>query len=337
MAFKDKNLFACGSASMPDSDTPTEIGGAPDRTTKVSFADLSGAADNVKVVSDAAGDTTQTVTIYGRLADGSLVSETLSLNGTTPSADSANQYTMIMKATLSANCAGNVALYKKTAVHSGTCQATGQAVDNIRLDSGADASDDTYNGMIWRGTAGTNANKLREICNYIGATKDAEVRDLPAACDGTTTFAIYEGVIFEKAWDGTNDISEVRRPFYDALANQNVGDAEKKYYEKFFAVNTHATLALTGSTVQEVAGGVAAIVAFALESSLDGTDTNGAGNNRLVAPAGYTFDSASKNVPSSGNFQPNKAIGIWIELTLAGGATPQDSFWKFKVVGGTGA
>ncbi len=56
------DIVAYGSASMPDDDTPTAIGGAKDTTTKVVFTDIS-ADDTVEILSSSASDTTQTVTM----------------------------------------------------------------------------------------------------------------------------------------------------------------------------------------------------------------------------------------------------------------------------------
>ena len=62
-------------------------------------------------------------------------------------------------------------------------------------------------------------------------------------------------------------------------------------------------------------------VAFALESTLNGSDDNGVGNNRLVAPSGYTFDSAAKNVANSQNHSAQAGQGVWLELSLTAGDT----------------
>ncbi len=108
-------------------------------------------------------------------------------------------------------------------------------------------------------------------------------------------------------------VLEVRRLFYNAAAPAS---GTRKYYEKIFFKNTHATLALTSAQISEQSD-PSGKIAFALESSLDGNDSNGAGNNRQVAPSGYTFDSTAKNVANSQNHSPGAAQGVWLELTLS--------------------
>jgi hypothetical protein len=66
---------------MPSDDTSTS-GGAIDTLRRIDFTQIARTTPS-EAVSSAAGDTTQTLTITGRKADGSIVSETLTLNGTT--------------------------------------------------------------------------------------------------------------------------------------------------------------------------------------------------------------------------------------------------------------
>lgn len=80
MSVSASDILFYGSANMPENNTSTS-GGAIDTTTKVIFTDIA-TTDQVTVISSAAGDTTQTVTVYGRNAGGTIVSEGLSLNGT---------------------------------------------------------------------------------------------------------------------------------------------------------------------------------------------------------------------------------------------------------------
>ncbi|RDH86373.1 MAG: hypothetical protein DIZ78_09390 [endosymbiont of Escarpia spicata] len=241
-------IIVYGSASMPDDDTPTNIGGAIDITVRVVFTDIA-ATDQVEIVSDAAGDTTQTVTIHGRNAAGELISDAMSLNGTTVVL-STETFERILKIVVSA-------------AHTGTITVRDQDTD-------------------------------------------------------TTIASIESGVL------------EIRRPFYNAAAEAS-GGAERKYYEKVFFKNTDPVLSLTGATISEQAD-PSGNVAFALETTLDGTDTNGVGNDRQTAPATYTFDSTTKNVANSQNHTAGAGQGVWLELTLAAGAaatnttvTPRES------------
>jgi len=105
------DLVFYNSAAMT-TDSTTTTGGAIDTLRRPDFTQMS-ANDTVRVVSSAAGDTTQTLSITGRKADGSLASETLNLNGTTV-VTSSNTYERLLKAELSATCAGTVTVARTT-------------------------------------------------------------------------------------------------------------------------------------------------------------------------------------------------------------------------------
>ena len=171
MSVVASDLVVYGSASMPDDDTPTGIGGAIDTSIRIVFTDIT-PAGVIEMVSDAAGDTTQTVTIYGRDSAGTLINDAKTLNGTTV-VDFTGTFERILKIVISA-------------AHTG--------VVTIRKD---------------------------------GAAGDLAV--------------IESGVL------------EIRRPFYNALA-QDSGGSERKYYEKIFMKNTNGTTTLTSA--QAVFGGL---------------------------------------------------------------------------------
>lgn len=259
MAVIESDLVVYGSASMPDDDTPTGIGGAIDLTKKIVFTDIGVTTGTVSYVSDNAGDTTQTVTIYGRDDAGVLISEADTLTGTAAVTTTSN-FERITKIVISA----------------------------------------TYIGTI---TFTDNANASAVICTTEGT-----------------------GVV-------TTAILEVRRPFYNAVAEAS-GGATRTYYEKIFFKNNNATSALTNSTIAEVAGGIAGKIAFDLESALDGTDTNGVGN-RQTQTGGYTFDSATKNVANVQVHTAGASQGVWIELTLVDGDTATNSTYTLRESGET--
>lgn len=109
MAIVASDIVVYGSASMPDDDTPTAIGGAIDQDVLIAFTDLS-ADDTIEIVSSAAGDTTQTVTVYGRNAAGEIVSEAIGpLTGTT-FVGGATTFERILKIVMSATAVGNVTI-----------------------------------------------------------------------------------------------------------------------------------------------------------------------------------------------------------------------------------
>ncbi len=127
-------------------------------------------------------------------------------------------------------------------------------------------------------------------------------------------------------------VTEIRRPFYDAAADAS-GGSTREYYDKIFFKNTHGSLTLTSSQILEQAD-PQTVVAFALESTLDGTDTNGAGN-RQTHTGGYTFNSTAKNVANSQNLTAAAAQGCWLQLTLTAGLGAQNTSVTMRVSGNT--
>lgn len=329
MPVRPQDIEIYGSASMADSDATLNIGGAVDKTKRVVFADLS-AADNVQVVSDAAGDTTQSVTVTGRDAAGVLQSEAKTLTGLTPVAMTAvTNWKDLLKAVKSATTAGHVAVEAVTAERTGTAQAGAAA--SITLDAGASATDDAYNGMVIRITGGTGAGQIRRVYDYAGATKVVTpARDWTTAPDATSTFKVARGMVFEKSPD---EVMQVRRIAYDAVADA-AGGAARTYYDKIFFTNLHGTLALTAAQIAEITDALG-VFDFALESSLGGSDTNGAGNSRQVAPGGYTFNSTAKNVANSQNHTAGASQGVWTKLSLAAGAAANETTWTLRESGTT--
>ncbi len=215
----------------------------------------------------------------------------------------------VLKAVKSATTTGFVAVESQTAERSNTAQA-GSAL-TITLDAGASAADDAYRGRIVRLTGGTGSTQIRKIVKYVGATKVATVDQAWGTNpDATTTFRVAKGVYFAKT---PTEITEVRRPFYDAAGNVSLTET---YYEKVFVKNTHATLTLQTAEVQEVSD-PDGFIDFALETTLNGTGTNGGGNNRQVAPSTGVgaFSSATKPV-TGGALAAGDAQGVWLRLSL---------------------
>lgn len=323
ISLNDLKLY--GSATMPDDDVPVAIGGAIDTQKKVDFTDFNG---SVQAVSSAAGDTTQTVTVTFRDSAGVKTTAVVTLSGLTPVAFSPTME-RLLKAVKSATTAGDVAVEAAVAERSGTAQAG--AATTITLDAGASAVDDFFLGMICRLTAGTGNGQIRQVIAYNGTTKVATVNHpWTTNPDATTTFRLAKGFFFDK---NPAEVLQVRRPFFDAAANPPAG-AQKKYYDKAFFRNSHGSLALTSSVVKEFSD-PSGLIAFGLETVVNGSGTNGAGNNRLVTPSGITFDSADKSVPGGGTLNFGDVIGVWFELTLAGGAAAQKTTYTPRLEGNT--
>lgn len=241
-----------GSQVMPEDDTTLDIGGAIDLTTIVTFTDIGGTPSAVEALSDNAGDTSQNLTITGRVAGGSIVTEVQNMDGSTPIAFS-TVFERILKFELGTAAVGNV-----------TVRKTG----------------------------------------------------------GGSTLGIF-----------TPDALTIRRIFY--LASSDVsGGSLREYHDKIFIKNEHGTLDLTEAQIIEQ-NDPGANVTFDLESTLDGSDTNGAGNSRFVEPGGYTFDSQTKPVVNSGNHTAGSAQGVWVKLKLSAGDPPAKNIYTFRELGKT--
>ncbi len=103
MAVISDNLVLYASANMPQNDSNTS-GGSINSGVRVTFSDPSPAAQ-VIVFSSSASDTSQTLALVGRNPAGSIVTESLSLDGTT-NVTSSNTFERLLTADLSAGAVG---------------------------------------------------------------------------------------------------------------------------------------------------------------------------------------------------------------------------------------
>ena len=331
MSVKNKDIVITGSAVMPEDEVTEQIGGAEDRTRKMSFANLVAAGD-WEAVSSHASDT-MNVTLYGHLSTGDDANDVKALNGQTPVAFDGTWHCALKAVKAAGSANGDIAVMAQTNTHSGTAQGGG--VDYIDLDATASDVEGTYDHMVIRPTNNTPAGiqySLREIIWYQGGTnRRAWVnKDWAYTPTAATTYEIAVGMVFDLG-PGALEFEEVRSIFMNVAAEQE-GGSEVIVYEKVFAHNKSATT-LTKAKIAEVDEGAYALCDFDLESSLDGTDDNGAGNNRAVAPGGYTFNSDQKDVPNSGNLTGGSSVGIWIKATIPAGTAGQKTFWKPSLTG----
>lgn len=116
MSVASTDLVVYGCASEPQDDVST-TGGAIDTTTRIIF-DSSALAnvlnDKVTVLSSAAGDNTQTVTVTGRNTAGSIVTDVINLNGTT-AVNGVVVFQRILKIVISAAHTGSITVKEFTA------------------------------------------------------------------------------------------------------------------------------------------------------------------------------------------------------------------------------
>jgi len=338
MSIIRSDMVIYGSANMQESDSGAQ-GGAIATTKRVVFDDLS-TTDTVQIVSSDATDADpDAVTVYGRDAGGSIVSETELINGQTP-VTTAQSFERLMKCTISAGSpAGDVAVEKSTATRDNTAQggsdATSSEAAYMTLDASASGMDDTYNGMVLRINGGTGSGQIRRIVDYDGTNKYAYVdRDWGTTPDATSEFVISEGVVF------ANGETEIRRPFYDVSADV-AGGSERTFYEKVFVKNTNSVNSLLSMTVSEEAD-PSTKIEFALE---DAVDDSGTSTDRTTAPAageigGTGFDSATKTLATetdagTADLAAGSAIGVWLKLTLAAGDAAAKSTYTIGSNGST--
>lgn len=323
LTLTDLKLY--GSATMPDSDATLNIGGVISTSKKVSFADISGAA---QLVSSSSGDTTQSLTISYRDASGALLTEARTVTGTTPVLYSAS-IERLLKGIKSATSGGSFAIESQTAVRQAT--AAGGSVNTLTLDAGASAVNGFYNGMVVRLISATGAFQINEIIDYNGTTKVATMRDYfhGTAPDATTVFRISNGFFFDRQ---PTEVTEVRRIHYDASSNP-LGGGAKAYYDKIFFQNASNVNALLTAQIVESAD-PSGKLDFGLEATVNGTGTNGAGNSRLVAPGGISFASTTQTVPGS-NLNAGSSIGVWMRLSLLEADPAQKTSVTMQITGST--
>jgi len=337
-----------GSANMPDVDGST-TGGAVSFAKKIDFSDPT-SAGTMDYVSSSASDTAAVITISGRDSTGVIVTEAKTLNGTTVVTGS-QSFERLLKGVASGTTAvGDIAAISHTKVISAhTCQTgsangTGTTPPVIKLQSGDKAS--VAVGQIVRITNNTPSGvnfQLREIVSVdssLGTDIVALNRDFGTVPDNTTTYDVHQGMLFDLS---PNQITEVRRPFYNA-ASDVPGGSTRLYYEKIFAVNNNTATALTVAAILKQADPSSGTLDFALTNSLNDSGTVA---NRQTAPAsGITsFSSGTApqtiNVPSPQNLPsgaaPNSAgaQGIWLRLTLTAGLAPAKTSETMRATGQT--
>lgn len=327
MAVAEKDVVVYCSAVTPDNDTTLNIGGAVDKTARPVFAQI--ASGNVQCVSSSASDTAQTVTAHGALSTGSAISEVKTLNGLTPVAMTTNAtWAKLTKAIKSATTVGDVALEAVTATHSGNAQSGTAAA--VVLASAASATDGAYNNHVLRVTAGTGVGQIRRGLKYTGATKSVIVnKDWSPVLDTTSVVKVSTGMVFEKT---PNEVLQVRQLFYRAASDA----LARTVYDSVHIVNNHATLSLTSAQVIEQTDALAKF-SFAVATTLNDTGTNGAGNNRFIAPSGYTFDSATKSVANAQDHTPGASQKVWVKLDLTAEQVGTDTSLTMRETGQTAA
>jgi hypothetical protein len=345
MSVLPSDIVAYGSANMPEADG-VAVGGAVDFTKRVAFYDLS-PNGFVDVVSSSASDTATKMQVTGRDASGVVQTPAaVTLNGTTPVTGS-QTFERLLAAVITGGAigslvnptgtaaVGDVAVYAHTAVISAHTAQTGSANHSgttpalFKLQSGDGAS--VAAGQIIRIKTGTDANELRQIIATTGYGTDivAVNRDWTTVPDNTSTYDIYQGMLFEIA---PNKVTAITRCFSTSAADVPTG-AARYFFEKVFVVNNDTATALTGAQI-EIASETpslpsGALLDIGLCTALNDTNTcNPRQQISSFVPTGcgaFVTQPSLVNVPSPGNLPsgaaPNSAgaQGVWLRLTLPPG------------------
>lgn len=155
------DLVLYHAATQSDVDGST-VGGAIDTLRRPDYTQMT-ANDTIRAVSSSAGDTTQTVTVRGRNAAGSIVSETKTLTGTTAITFSTlATVERVLKVELSATCAGTITVQSTTGPGTNFSRVIavgerGFSAAFRELSSSAGGSTTFYSKVFFKNTNGTNA------------------------------------------------------------------------------------------------------------------------------------------------------------------------------------
>ena len=180
------DLIAFASLNMPADDTSTS-GGGIDLDRRVVFTDLA-ANDDVEAVSSAAGDTTQTVTIVARKADGSSVTEAKLLTGTTAVIFAVNGIVeRIQSVSMDLDAVGTVTIRRSVAGPTiGTIPPGERGFMRLFRNAASEVgATERYEKFFWKNTHATlallsalvkqNADPTAKITHALAAAKDDAV------------------------------------------------------------------------------------------------------------------------------------------------------------------
>jgi len=347
MSVLPNQLYFYGSVNMPDGDGAT-TGGAVNFANKIAFNDIS-PTGTIDYVSSSASDTAATIALSGRDATGVIQVETKTLTGTTL-VNGSQSFERLLKGIAGGTTAvGDIAAISHTAVVTGTAQAaaaqTTTAGPTITLQSGQGAS--CAIGQIIRITNNTPSGAQFQLRQIVALTGDVATvnRDWGTVPTSSTTYTVNEGMLFDLS---PNQVTQVRRPFYNA-ASDVAGGSTRNYYEKVFCVNNNTSTALTVASVLKQAdpsnlysGGGA--LNIALTTALNDTGTVA---NRQTAPATGigSFSSGAapqtvavpspQNLPSGAAPNSAGAQGVWLQLTLPAALVANKSSFTLRATGQT--
>jgi hypothetical protein len=153
------DLVAYHAATQSDVDGST-VGGAIDTLRRPDFTQIA-ANDTIQALSSAAGDTTITVTMTGRSAAGSIVTETKTLTGTTAiTFNTLGTVERVLQAELSAAAAGTITIQRTTGAVLIRTIPIGERGFSAIFRKGSSSTSgivNYYAKFFWKNTNATNA------------------------------------------------------------------------------------------------------------------------------------------------------------------------------------
>ncbi|HVB67994.1 MAG TPA: hypothetical protein VNE67_09085 [Acetobacteraceae bacterium] len=251
MSVTPNNLTFIGSASMPDGDGTT-TGGAPNFAAIVNFSDIS-PSGTLTYYTSSASDTAATIQVYGRDGTGVIQNETKTAAQAGTAGSQA--FERLLKGLAGGTTAvGDLAALSTTAVVTGTAPGAANTSGNVppylQLQAGQGAS--VALGQIIRITNNTPAGAqyhMRRIVQInpanLGGDFVAVNRDWTTVPTSATTYTVSEGMLFDIL---PNQVTQNRRPFYNAAADI-AGGTNRTYFEKLFAVNNNTATAATVASI----------------------------------------------------------------------------------------
>lgn len=152
------DLVLYHAATQSDADA-IAVGGAIDTLRRPDFTQVT-AADTVEVISNNAGDT-QSCTVEARKADGTIVSETLTLTGVTAKIFAGNgAIDRILKVELASGAVGTITVRKSVAGATYRVIPAGERGFSMCMRKGSSSTGGTVNyfcKLFWKNTNSTNA------------------------------------------------------------------------------------------------------------------------------------------------------------------------------------
>ena len=225
------------------------------------------------------------------------------------------------------------------------------AAGTITLAAGANAADDFYNNYWIEITGGTGVNQVRQITDYVGATKVATVSGWTVTPDATSTYSLYNcnyaGSIFDEGNNEWNFICSLEssadtvsvQKYLNVHTNGIIADGPININD-----TTNCTNSTTGALIVDGGVGIGQDLCvggnFDIGGSLltDSVDTTSAGILTLgpsiatkveIADTGVeteiqgnldVLDTTNCTSPSTGSIVTAGGVGIALDLCVGGTA-----------------